>query len=181
MAARRRAPKRYEPVTISTKWLEQCKEHAFATFVRAPAFEHIRRPEPTGALKLWVVLPLQLLKTQNRKERLPAWMLAKKAEDLRHVLGVQNRYRDHRHTEPLAGRPLVLCTRFSSVEPDAYSDGFKWVVDALCVPAGRRKWGLGLLRDDRPKDADVVQWWEPAPQRAGFGLVRVFERGPKES
>lgn len=180
MAARRR-PRRYEPVTISTRWLEACQRFAYNAFAAAPKAEHINRPEPSGNLAAAFFLPLPLLETQNIKRKAPAWAIAKRFEELQHVLGVQNRFRDHRHIAPIEGRPLVLCTRFSSHEPDRYSDGFKWVVDALCVPTKQRRWGLGYLRDDRPKDAEIVQWWEPGPRGGGFGLVRVFERGQGRS
>lgn len=75
--------------------------------------------------------------------------------------------------EPLPGRPQVLCCRLSSAEPDAYADWAKMAVDLLCVPAGRRKEGIGYLRDDRPRDTEVVQWWEPAKPKAGFVYIEV--------
>lgn len=75
--------------------------------------------------------------------------------------------------QPLSGRPQVVCLRLSSTEPDAYSDWAKMAVDALCVPAGRRKEGLGYLRDDRPKDAEVVQFWEPAKRGEGFVYIEI--------
>ena len=174
MAARK--PKRYEPVRITTVWLRSCWASSVDAFEAPPAQSHITRPEPPPAATLvaTLFLPLTMLEPQNAKRHAPKWVLRRKFEDLKTTFGVQTRFKDYRHIRPLEGRPTVLCTRFSSVEPDKYSDGFKWAVDALCVPAGRRTWGLGYLRDDRPKDAEIVQWWEPAPQRGGFGMIRVF-------
>lgn len=172
MAARRN---RHNPCVLSPEWLERCSSFAWLVFAAPPQREHIKRPEePAGGLVKTFVLPLDMLEPQNRKQNRPKWWLAERHQAIKQALGYQTRFRDHRHIAPLDGRPTVLCTRFSSVEPDKYNDGFKWAVDALCVPSGRRTWGLGYLRDDRPKDAEIVQWWEPAPQGGGFGLIRVF-------
>ena len=167
--------RRYQPVSISPAWLRDCQRYAEETLGTEPALRHIVRPVVHGALVASYLLPLELLEPQNRKRKAPKWVLAKKFEDLKRCLGVQTRFHDHRHFQPLPGRPQVLCTRFSCVEPDKYSDGFKWAIDALCVPSARRTWGLGHLVDDSPRLADVHQWWEPAPRLSGFGLIRVFE------
>jgi hypothetical protein len=37
----------------------------------------------------------------------------------------------------------------------------------------KRVMGLGIIRDDRPELAEVVQWWEPAGAGCGFGYVQV--------
>jgi hypothetical protein len=71
-----------------------------------------------------------------------------------------------RRNEPLPGRPMVRCIRFSSSEPDRYNDGFKFAVDRLVE--------LRLIADDRPAACDLHQLWEYAPPKQGFGLIEVF-------
>jgi len=138
---------------------------------RPPARPHIVRPAPVGARVWRCALPLELLQPQNRTRHGARWELGKLKAEVwirmlaQHGLPVRQL--------PLPGRPQVLCTRFSAAEPDRYADWAKAAVDALCLPSGRRKRGLGLLRDDRPKDVDLHQWWEPGPRGAGFGVIEV--------
>jgi hypothetical protein len=76
--------------------------------------------------------------------------------------------------KPLPGRPQVLCVRFSPAQSDPYADWAKSAVDVLCRPRGsstaRR---LGIIVDDRPSAADVVQWCEPKPRGAPAGFVVI--------
>lgn len=142
---------------------------AEAVLSEQPAVARIQRPVPRGNLVQRFALPLELCPTTNRTRHSRP---GEHAKTKRQILGLlQAQARQFRLREPLAGRPQVLCLRLSSVEPDVYSDWAKMAVDALCVPAGRRKEGLGYLRDDRPKDAEVVQFWEPA--KRGEGLVYI--------
>lgn len=136
-----------------------------------PALPRIKRPAPRGALVQRFVLPLELCPTTNRTRHSRPGQFEPVNRALLAML--QQQARCYRVREPLPGRPQVLCLRLSATEPDKYSDWAKMAVDALCVPAGRRKEGLGYLRDDRPKDADVHQWWERAPRGSGCVYLEV--------
>lgn len=142
-----------------------------ARILAGPCHGHVPRVEPTGELVARFALPLDLCQPQNRTKHAPAWSEGKRKREIWTRLRGQCLPRE----EPLPGRPLVVCTRFSSVEPDAFSDGAKAAVDALCVPVGRRKRGLSLIRDDKPKDVEIVQRWEKAKQGQGFVLVEVYD------
>lgn len=137
-----------------------------------PAVSRIQRPERRGELVQRFVLPLTLCPTTNRTRHTIAWQHAR---DKAHLLTcLRSQMRGLLRAEaPLPGRPQVLCMRLSTVEPDVYSDWAKRAVDALCVPAARRKDGLGFLRDDRPKDIELVQWWEPAKRGEGFVYIEI--------
>lgn len=145
--------------------------HAERVLSSPPAVERIRRPERRGNLVQRFVLPLELAPTTNRTRHSKPGQQENMKKQILGLFRLQ--VGAFYALRPLPGRPQVLCCRFSSVEPDAYSDGPKMAVDLLCVPAGRRKQGLGLLKDDRPKDAEVVQWWEPAPPKRGFLYLEV--------
>jgi hypothetical protein len=67
----------------------------------------------------------------------------------------------------------VLCVRFTSVPTDAYSDWAKLAVDVLCARKEGSLRRLGIIVDDRPSAADVVQWCEPAPGGKRFCLIEV--------
>lgn len=143
-----------------------CAQFAADAFAFPPPFPHIVRPEPVGRLVASFVLPLDVLRPQNRTRHAAGWALAKvKRECHMRMLGQCGPVRT-----PLPGRPMVLCTRFSSVEPDYDNAGFKIAVDRL-LPGPM---GLGLIANDRPSDIDRHDWWEPAKRGMGFGLVRVF-------
>jgi hypothetical protein len=155
---------------------------ADAILSRPPARTHIERVRPAGGLVCRFALPLDLLRPQNRTRHAQPWMQAKvkKALFLRMLVQLGGLARD----VPLRGRPLVRCVRFSSVEPDAYNDGFKAAIDVLCaIPprttvaklAGKRApKRLNVIADDKPTATRVVQWWEPAPRGKGFGLIEVW-------
>lgn len=134
-----------------------------------PAIARIQRPVPRGERVARFVLPLELCPTTNRTRHSRPGQHARAKGAILGLMQAQARL--FRVREPLPGRPQVLCLRLSSVEPDAYSDWAKMAIDTLCVPSGRRKEGLGYLRDDRPADAEIVQWWEPA--KRGEGLVYI--------
>ena len=145
-------------------------ERAEVTLWDPPTVARIQRPERRGQLVQRFALPLELCPTTNRTRHTIAWQHARDKANLMTCLRSQMRG-VLRAAAPLQGRPQVLCMRLSTVEPDTYGDWAKRAVDALCVPAGRRKDGLGFLGDDRPKDIELVQWWEPA--KRGEGLVYI--------
>lgn len=136
-----------------------------------PVPSRVQRPERQGTLVQRFALPLDLCLPTNRTRHSNPGQHAKTKRAILNLLQVQARAFVRR--EPLPGRPQVLCLRVSSREPDKYADWAKMVVDALCVPKGRRKDGMGYLRDDSPKHADVHQWWEQGRPGAGFVYVEV--------
>lgn len=135
-----------------------------------PKHPWIDRPAPRGDLVARFVLPLELCQPQNRTRHGKPWALGKLKQDVYLCLLTQRGPRE----SALDGRPQLRCCRFSSSQCDACSDWAKHAIDALCRPRGRRRHGLGFLRDDRPKDVDVRQWWEPAPAGKGFCLLEVW-------
>lgn len=147
-----------------------CVQFAADAFAFPPPREHIVRPDPVGRRVASFVLPLDVLRPQNRTRHAQPWAMAKVKKACFAIMLAQIGVVCGSGRKPLPGRPQVLCTRFSSVEPDAFSDGFKVAVDRLC-PGPQ---GLGIIADDRPACIDLRQWWEPAPRRKGFGLIRVF-------
>jgi len=132
-----------------------------------PAKCYIVRPEPVGTIVAEFVLPLNLCKPQNRTRHSKPWVMAQLKKAAHAAMFIQDEKRGRR--DPLPGRPQVLCVRFSSREPDKYADWAKIAVDRLCVGP----MGLGFLRDDRPEDVDLHQWWEPTGRKMGFVLVSV--------
>lgn len=150
-----------------------------------PARPHIRRPERRGGLVARFALPLDLCQPQNRTRHGQVWVLKALKANLAAAMAAQAVPR----REPLPGRPQVLCCRFSSVEPDRFSDSFKAAVDMLCVappPLTRKgtvrryvpELRLGFIRDDSQRFADVECWWEPAPPKAGAGIIEVWTGTP---
>jgi hypothetical protein len=135
-----------------------------------PALARIVRPVVQGERVCRFVLPLELCKPQNRKRGAPVWQAVKHRQAVACLMAIQER----RHTDALSGRPQVLCCRFSSVEPDPYSDWAKVAVDVLCAPSKRCADRLNIILDDAPKYAEIVQWWEPAPVKHGFVLIEVW-------
>lgn len=146
-----------------------------------PCQGHIPRVAGKGELVQRFVLPLELLQRQNATRRPQPGLLARTKEQVFRMMFVQC---GGVQAHPLPGRPLVLCARFSSAEPDAFADSFKMAVDCLCVPrqpkkpGGRKKLGLGFLVDDAPKFAEVHQWWERARVREGFGMISIWTGQP---
>lgn len=138
---------------------------------RPPAHAHIVRVAGKGTRLERFVLPLDLCQPQNRTRGGAAWMIAKLKRGTLLELAVQAA---RRYREPVGGRPLVRCIRFSCVEPDRFNDGAKIAIDALCARTERAPNRLGVIRDDRPRDAQIEQWWEPAPRGRGFVLIEVW-------
>lgn len=145
-----------------------------------PPLSRIKRPPPVGALVARFVLPLELCQAQNRTARAAmsanavngrSWRVGELKAEVAKMMGHQVR---PGRREPLPGRPFVRCIRFSTIEPDTYADWAKMAVDVLCKPTSRAPRRLGFLRDDRPKDAEVSQHWEPARKGEGFVLIQVF-------
>jgi len=137
-----------------------------------PAQGHIRRVDPVGELVNQFALPLDLCKPQNRTRHSAGWALGKLKTECFKQMWIQNGGRKER--APLPGRPMVRAVRFSSVEPDRFSDWAKVPIDRLCVG----KMGLGYLRNDRPKDAQIECWWEPGPKSDGWCLIEVWTGEP---
>lgn len=145
-----------------------------------PHAGHTPRIEGRGALVHRFVLPLELAQPQNRTRQGQQWALASLKAKVFKMLWLQH---PTVRPEPLPGRPMVRLVRFSTVEPDALADWGKMAVDCLClprppkVPGGRKKLGLGLLRDDAPRFVEIVTWWEKAKQGEGLALIEVWTGG----
>lgn len=161
---------------------------ARAALSRPVAEPHIKRVEPVGRVLYEFVLPLHVLEAQNRKRGATAGILATVTKRCFKLLREQ--FGKRRAHAPLPGRPQICCVRFTVREPDAFADTFKVAVDRLTVykprkvNLGRGRYrmsddtNLGIIVDDRPRDADVNQWWEPAPQGKGFGYIRICSGAP---
>jgi hypothetical protein len=145
---------------------------------RPPARPHIERPVRRGELVARFALPLELLKAQNAKRYAKPWLITKTRQQIYGMMRIQ--LCGASFVVPLPGRPQVIARRFSSTEPDAYADGFKQAIDCLCVSRTRTHKGrtikipgLGMLRDDRPADAQIIQTWEYVAPGKGFGILEV--------
>jgi hypothetical protein len=143
---------------------------AFADSVLAspPKFDHIERRAGIGRCVARWVLPLHLCPGVNVLAEMPNWKRAKIKEAALGLMWAQSGGK--RAAEPLAGRPIVRCVRFSSVEPDDNNSHSKVPVDRLTVKNG----GLGHLVDDKPRNMRLATWWEPAPPGNGCVLVEVW-------
>lgn len=152
---------------ITPVWIAEALARADEILSAPPAKPHLVRVTPVGKLVQRFAVPLELLPTSNSTRHQKPWLLAQMKERLGALMFAQS---GGKRREILPGRPMVRCIRFSTVEPDKYSDGFKLAVDKLCV----QKNGLGFIRDDRPMDVDLHQAWEYAPKGKGFGLIEVW-------
>lgn len=142
---------------------------ALRTLSLPPAKPWIERPQFNGEVIARFVLPNELCQPQNAKRDSQIWRRQKDRVTIQSQMVLQCRPRP----EPLTGRPQVLCVRFSSVEPDKYSDWCKVPVDVLCRKRVDRVQRLNIIHDDAPRYADVWQWWEPAPKDEGFVFIEV--------
>lgn len=127
-----------------------------------------------GELVWRCVVPLELCKRVNASDKEPAWAAGKRKRNLYTVMRTQH---GRPRAEPLPGRPLVRCVRFSSVEPDQGAGWEKAVIDVLTMPwrtAKREHRGLGLIREDRRECVQRAIWWEYAPKGRGFVLCEVW-------
>lgn len=140
-------------------------------FSKPPALLRLVRPVIAGNRVARFALPLELCQPTNRTRGAAGWAIGKTKARLATLMGLQCAPRK----TPIPGRPVVVCTRFSSTEPDKYSDWGKAAIDVLCAPNERAPRRLGLIRDDKPKDAEIVQRWEPAKPGAGMVLIDVYE------
>jgi hypothetical protein len=140
-----------------------------------PALARIRRPRPVGAFVAAFALPLEWLKPQNWARHRHQGTLAKLKDQIADRMAVQH----PRRPSPLPGRPYVRCCRFSSAPRiDRNADTFKMAIDVLCAPEPGKHRRLNFIRDDSEADADISQWWEPAPRGEGFGYIEVYTGAP---
>lgn len=137
-----------------------------------PARDWIVRPAVRGEPVARFILPLQLCLSTNHTGRSAfasdTKLLGRMKDELAQLMAVQCRP----WKEPLKGRPQVLAVRFSSREPDACSNFAKWAIDVLCRKRGNSH-RLNIIEDDRPRLAEVHQWWEPCPRGEGFVFLEV--------
>jgi hypothetical protein len=152
-----------------------------ATQKAAPWSPRVRRPVPRGQRVAIFCLPLELCQSQDARRHRPGWAMCKDRETI-----LERWLRPQWMTQPrrelslllvVHSRPKVLCVRYSSVEPDALASWGKQVVDCLQIGGVRRGKpfdGLGLIRNDCPKECEVVEWWEPAHVNQGFCVFEVW-------
>jgi len=115
-------------------------------------------------------LPLSMCKRQNTKFGSQGWQAAK---DRRETLGYM-RMQCPSKKKPLEGRPYVRCLRFSSSEPDKYSDWAKVAIDCLCAPNKQSPHRIGIIVDDAPKFAEIDQQWREAKPGKGFCVIEIW-------
>jgi len=130
------------------------------------------------------VLPLRLCKPMNQLARSgmagQAWAMGAHKRKVRDAMRLQHKPR----REPLAGRPQVICVRFSIVEPDKYANWGKVPVDRLLPPrmrAGKLIEGLNYITDDSPKCIDLHECWWPVSKRADEVVVIKVYSGQGEA
>lgn len=132
-------------------------------------------PENPGLLAAFFYMPTELCRRQNEKFGTKRWQAkSDRVKCFRYMLQQMSRP----WPKPLDGRPHVRCTRYSSVEPDKFSDWAKVPVDCLCRKTERAKHRLGIIYDDAPKHAEIEQLWRKAKPGESFVLIEVFEVKP---
>lgn len=159
---------------MTTLSIDTLRLRAESALSRPPPIERIERPIPEGYRVASFIIPISLLPTSNQTGRIAGsmpWARTKLKNNLFQVMWAQCR----RFDQPLKGRPQVHCVRFSSSEPDAYSDWAKLAIDILCARTEKRPKRLNIIVDDRPACVEVRQWWEPAPRGEGFAMISVYE------
>jgi len=128
------------------------------------------------------VLPLRLCKPTNQLMA-PGmagvgWKLAKHKK----AVWVAMRMQASPRREPLPGRPMVVCVRFSIREPDKYADWAKTPIDKLLPTRQRRTQkglsivhGLNYLFDDSPSSADIHQLtWLVSKRADECVVIRIY-------
>ena len=135
---------------------------------RPPAKAHIVRTVGRGRLVRRFALPLELCPTTNATRHAPMGQNARIKEDITRVMKAQTGGRVR--NAPLPGRPQIIGIRFSSRQPDKYSDGFKLAIDRLMRGEER----MGYLRDDNEDACDIVQRWERTPKGIGFAILEIW-------
>lgn len=170
------SPKRKGPTPFSVPKALQRADQIMA----GPAFGHLARVAGRGELVARFALPLELAAPTNRRAHQKAWALGAMKEKVFRLMWIQH---PQIRKEPLHGKPMVRCIRFSTTEPDALADWAKMAVDCLCMPrapkklGGRAKKGLGLIFDDAPKYVEIATWWEKARAGEGLALIEVWSGG----
>lgn len=138
-------------------------------------------PPPDRVLVARYWLPLACAPTANLVHSGIRGMLRRRAlalMQMQHMLQAE-RWRSHTlPLDPSAGKPLVRCWRFSSVEPDGDAGWSKIPVDRLLPRRSGRRGavilGLGLIVDDRPSCIDREIGWTRAKRNEGAVLIEVW-------
>lgn len=163
--------------TFDREW---ARAYAAEVLAHPPLYDVIERPVISGTLVVSFVLPLELCKPVNRVNQAQPWMFARLKRDVFNCMAAQVH---SRCTEPLPGRPQVVCVRFSCIATDGWTgNSFKAAIDCLGpmrhpkpgVKGSKQKLGLGIIADDSIWKIKEHQRWEPAPRALGFGLVQVW-------
>lgn len=164
---------------------DRCRLFAVTTLSMPQSLPRVVRPERHGGLLYAFVLPLSVCPSSNLTGQAgmagAGWRLGKlKSACWAYMRAQSIRPRDFRL--PLLGRPQIIATRFSSKEPDVCCNWCKIPIDMLTVAKTRnglpQQHRLGIIVDDAPKFADVIQRWEPAKPKEGFVYLEIYEGEP---
>ena len=169
-----KAPRPKKPPPAPLDW-RRALVQADAILAAPPAFSHIERVAGVGELVRRFAVPIELCPTTNETRHQKGWQLAKTKTNLFAVMLQQTRMI---RSKPLLGRPMLRCIRFSSKEPDKYSDWMKMAVDRLLVGESLDDKRLGYLSEDCPARVDVHAWWEQAPRGEGFCVIEIWTGEP---
>jgi len=126
------------------------------------------------------ILPLRLCKSTNTMGHMGGrgWQLGRHKKSVWEAMRLQAAPR----REPLPGRPMVVCVRFSIREPDKYADWGKVPIDKLLPTRQRRTQkglsivhGLNYIIDDSPKHADIHQLtWLVSRRADEVVVIRIY-------
>jgi hypothetical protein len=172
---KKKRPKAWETMTPS-QWREKCHLWEAVTLYEDSQAEILRAIDSSRILRARFVVPELYCPPGNRRDSMH-WSRAAELRKrcYRYMLEQHNfRIRD----EPLTGKPVVVCVRFTSTPTDTRSNWDKFPVDSLRVPrvVGQKHWlGLGYINDDGPNDIDLHAWCAKGPVNGGFVYVRVYE------
>lgn len=106
------------------------------------------RTAPRGSLVARFFLRLDEAKPRNRTRKESALQASEDRQKMLANLALQLRMQRELICFPISGRPLVLCTRYSSTEPDATAGWGKLAVDCL-QPSGERTYTRVLKKAAR--------------------------------
>ncbi len=165
-----KTPRPKKPAPDPLNW-RQALIDADKVLAEPPAFPHIVRVTGVGELVRRFAVPIELCPTTNETRHQKGWQLAKTKKNLFAVMLSQTRMI---RSVPLPGRPMLRCIRFSSKEPDKYSDWMKMAVDRLLVGESIDDQRLGYLSDDSPSRVDIHAWWEAVPKGKGFCVIELW-------
>lgn len=168
-------PKLWETMTPS-QWRARCFQWEAETLYDDQQAEVLRNLHSKRVLRACFVIPEIYCPPGNARDAMHWSRAAELRKRCYEYMLEQHNLRIR--SEPLAGRPSVVCIRFTRSPTDARSNWDKFPVDSLRTPktVGRKKWlGLNYIKDDGPNDIDLYAWCAKGPVNSGFVYVRVYE------